>query len=86
MIATTIMPLQAIVGGSCGRNALSAGIAEFSNENLGNLDPVSRGIAVTVIGGTTSVIGGGKFENGAITAAFGYLYKRRERQGQVYTF
>jgi hypothetical protein len=27
-----------------------------------------------VIGGTASVIGGGKFENGAITGAFGYLF------------
>ena len=29
-----------------------------------------------VVGGTTSVLGGGKFENGATTAAFGYLFNQ----------
>lgn len=29
-----------------------------------------------VVGGTASVLGGGKFENGAMTAAFGYLFSQ----------
>lgn len=33
-------------------------------------------IAVAVIGGVTEELGGGKFANGAITAAFGYLYNQ----------
>lgn len=32
------------------------------------------GFCAAVIGGTASVRGGGKFENGAATGAFGYLY------------
>lgn len=31
-------------------------------------------VAATVAGGTASVVGGGRFENGATTAAFGYLF------------
>jgi hypothetical protein len=31
-------------------------------------------VTAAVVGGTTSVIGGGKFSNGAITGAFGYLF------------
>jgi len=33
-----------------------------------------RAVAGAIIGGTASVIGGGKFENGAVTGAFGYLF------------
>ena len=35
---------------------------------------LGRGIATVVAGGVGSVIGGGKFENGAVTAAYGYLF------------
>lgn len=31
-------------------------------------------MACSVVGGTAGVLGGGKFENGAVTAAFGYLF------------
>jgi hypothetical protein len=37
-------------------------------------DMVGGTIVSAVIGGTASVLGGGKFENGATTAAFGYLF------------
>lgn len=37
-------------------------------------DMLGGTISSAVIGGTASVIGGGKFENGAATAAFGYLF------------
>lgn len=38
-------------------------------------DPIDfRVIASAVVGGTASVLGGGKFENGAATGAFGYLF------------
>jgi hypothetical protein len=36
--------------------------------------PIVGGIAQGAIGGAASVLGGGKFENGAITSAFQYMY------------
>lgn len=40
-----------------------------------------------VIGGTASVLGGGKFANGAVTGAFGYLYNDYvHRKGHEYEF
>jgi hypothetical protein len=35
---------------------------------------LAKGVATTIAGGVGSVIAGGKFENGAMTAAMGYLY------------
>jgi RHS repeat-associated protein len=67
----------ALGGGSCGQGALSAGVAKFATgalEGVDFLNDFGKGIAVTVVGGTTSVLAGGKFENGAIAAAFGYLF------------
>jgi hypothetical protein len=70
-------------GGSCKSGALSgaAGAAAtplvgkvFSDpeNNLG--DYVGGTAASGVVGGLASVAGGGKFENGAVTAAFGYMF------------
>ena len=53
-------------GGGCGRGALS-GMAGLEGSRFGPIGAV-------VAGGTASVIGGGKFGNGAVTAAFGYLF------------
>ncbi|MBI1905708.1 MAG: hypothetical protein HYS20_05620 [Rhodocyclales bacterium] len=39
-------------------------------------DVAANLIARAVIGGTASVIGGGKFANGAYTASFGYLFNQ----------
>lgn len=67
-------------GGECGPAALSAGVAKFATQRLDGMqgwDNLQKGIAVSVIGGTASVLGGGKFENGAVTAAFGYLFNQR---------
>jgi len=38
-------------------------------------------VAESVIGGVTSVAGGGKFQNGAVTAAFGYLFNACGHRG-----
>jgi len=70
-------------GGSCRSGALSgaAGAAatplanqvfQHPSENLG--DYVGGTAATGVVGGLASVAGGGKFENGAVTAAFGYMF------------
>ena len=59
-------------GSGCGRGALSAGTADFFTPLLAK--GIYGLVETTVIGGTASVLGGGKFANGAETAAFGYLY------------
>ncbi|MEQ1662377.1 MAG: RHS repeat-associated core domain-containing protein [Thiobacillus sp.] len=53
-------------GGDCGRGAAS-GVAGLYGTNYG-------AIGAVVAGGTASALGGGKFANGATTAAFGYLF------------
>lgn len=40
----------------------------------GDLGPVGGVVAHSVVGGASAVLGGGKFANGAYTAAFGYLF------------
>ena len=73
-------------GGQCGPNALAAAAGAaaaplisgpgglFPNPQ-GNTGDLIGGTAATgLVGGLASVAGGGKFENGAVTAAFGYLY------------
>jgi RHS repeat-associated protein len=55
-------------GGSCGRGAATAVAGKWStNYTDGNF------VATVVAGGAVSVLGGGKFANGAQTAAYGYL-------------
>lgn len=69
-------------GGKCGPGALAAGFGELATINgpswvqkPNGWAEVAAGVAYTsVVGGTASVLGGGKFENGATTAAFGYLF------------
>ncbi len=38
-------------------------------------------VAAAIVGGTTSVIGGGKFENGAMTGAFSRLFNDCSKNG-----
>lgn len=61
-------------GGNCGSGALAAGVAGAAAPYVSGWGPVGGTVASAVIGGTASVIGGGKFENGAVTGAFGYLF------------
>jgi hypothetical protein len=74
----------AISGGGCGSGALSAVVAKGatigSEAAVGTLgvSPEARialhFTATVVAGGTASTLAGGKFDNGAATAAFGYLF------------
>jgi RHS repeat-associated protein len=58
-------------GGGCGRGAASGVLGKLAtNYTKGNF------IATIVAGGTVSAITGGKFENGATTATFGYLFNQ----------
>jgi hypothetical protein len=68
-------------GGDCKSGALAAGFGKAATLampaiGLGNAHPGYQMAYVSVVGGTASVIGGGKFANGAATAAFGYLYNQ----------
>jgi len=67
-------------GGDCGPGALSGAVGSFSTHLpfVEGLNPAGRLAVVTVSGGLASVAGGGKFGNGAVTAAFGYLYNSFE--------
>jgi RHS repeat-associated protein len=83
-------------GGKCGPSAAAAlfskGVTEGISAAGGNT--WVNGIASVVAGGTISYMGGGKFSNGAITAAYQYLFnevvstkdgKRLQATGRSYT-
>jgi hypothetical protein len=59
-------------GGSCKAGAGAAGFSEFAGSYLPQ-ENVAQFIGRTMIGGIASELGGGKFQNGAVTAAFTYL-------------
>jgi RHS repeat-associated protein len=66
-------------GGSCAKGAMTAGASQFLEANLpgSKIDDLALGtMRAAVIGGTVSVIGGGKFANGARTAAYQYLFNK----------
>ena len=54
---------------------MAAAFSKFATvNNFVGQDVVSGTITSAIVGGTASVLGGGKFANGAQTAAFGYLF------------
>jgi hypothetical protein len=59
-------------GGKCGAGALSAGVPAVAGPAINGRGFASL-VANSTLGGLASVAGGGKFANGAATAAFGYL-------------
>jgi hypothetical protein len=70
-------------GGQCGPGALSAGAgaavaplvsAEFPNAKTDFGQRLGGSAVEGIVGGLASVAGGGKFADGAVTAAFGYLF------------
>jgi hypothetical protein len=63
-------------GGKCGPGALSAAASKalVVTGVTDTKDIVSGTIVSAVTGGTVSVLGGGKFANGAQTGAFSYLF------------
>jgi hypothetical protein len=64
---------QAAAGGSCRAGALSGGFSAFAGPFVQGPMPVQFAVHIA-IGGFASKLGGDKFENGAITAAFAYLF------------
>ncbi|KNZ32896.1 MAG: hypothetical protein AD742_09335 [Methylibium sp. NZG] len=74
--------------GECGPSALAAAVGKGATELSGGLGPVGKGLVTALAGGTASVIGGGKFANGAFQAGFGYLFNEaatRRRSNFMYT-
>jgi hypothetical protein len=65
---------SAASGGRCGSGAMGAGFGEFAGPILPDLGRIGNTVTSAVLGGTGSVLGGGKFANGAITGAYGYLF------------
>jgi RHS repeat-associated protein len=80
---------SAAAGGSCGAGAASAAFGKFATLNGPGWtqDPQSfgqfaAGITYTAVsGGIGSVLAGGKFANGAETAAYGYLFNHMSARG-----
>ena len=77
-------------GGDCAHGAMAAAVGKSvslglelkfgpDGANWAPHEKVIGFIATTVAGGTASAIGGGKFANGAMTAAFGYLLNQLQR-------
>lgn len=67
---------QAAGGGGCGDGAAAAAFAVLAAgpKLEGKWKAAGNLIRSTVVGGTASVIAGGKFANGAVTAAYSYLF------------
>jgi RHS repeat-associated protein len=77
-------------GGDCGTGAVSAGIADYATGSMPGPLKGANNLAlntayIAIVGGTTSVIAGGKFVNGAETAAFGYLFNQQAHDNLSYT-
>lgn len=65
-------------GGKCGPGAASAVFGKYTSVGIEGMtsNQFAAGLATAVAGGVGSVIAGGKFENGAKTAAYGYLFNQ----------
>lgn len=64
-------------GGDCQSGALAAGFGAAAAPATIGLGLEGGTAASAIIGGTASVIGGGRFANGAVTGAFWYLYNAK---------
>ena len=67
---------QASSGGQCGPGAAAAAFGKIATGLTQGLGEAAQFAVTTVVGGTVSVIGGGKFANGAAQAGFGYLFNQ----------
>jgi hypothetical protein len=71
---------QASSGGQCGPGAAAAAFGKIATGLTQGLGEAAQFAVTTVVGGTVSVIGGGKFANGAARAGFGYLFNELAQQ------
>jgi filamentous hemagglutinin len=75
---------QASSGGQCGPGAAAAAFGKIATGLTEGLGEAAQFAVTTVVGGTVSVIGGGKFANGAVQAAFGYLFNSLSKPTNTY--
>ncbi|MEQ1936498.1 MAG: hypothetical protein ABL962_21825, partial [Fimbriimonadaceae bacterium] len=61
-------------GGKCGAGAMSAAVGAIASPFVNTGSHEGNIAAHAVVGGLASVAGGGKFAEGAATAAFGYMF------------
>lgn len=67
--------MSGVQGGSCGAGAAGAGFSVLAGPVIDNIDSFGGQVAAHAIaGGLGSRAAGGKFGNGAMTGAFGYLF------------
>ena len=64
-------------GSSCGSGALSGAVTASAGPLINGQSYGAALVENAVLGGAASVAGGGKFANGAITGAFGYLFNNQ---------
>jgi RHS repeat-associated protein len=63
--------------GSCGPSAVAGAFGKLTTIGTDGMGVgPAQFVATTIAGGTASVIGGGKFANGAFQAAFGYVFNK----------
>lgn len=72
-------------GGDCRSGAISAGISVFASHNMPTVIKNSNSVALktaysALVGGITAEASGGKFEHGAVTATYGYLFNELMHQ------
>ena len=61
-------------GGKCGPSAMAAAFGKFASTKIPPGFDAAGAVITAIAGGTASVIGGGKFANGALQAGFGYIF------------
>jgi RHS repeat-associated protein len=66
--------VAAASGGQCGAGALSALVPAAAGPVVAKLKFETGLVVTSTLGGFASLAGGGKFANGAVTGAFGYLF------------
>ena len=87
---------RAAIAVAQGGKALGGFLSGFAGKLLGgiaagmdNISKTTRTILISVAGGTASVLGGGKFANGALSSAFIFMfndmadYRLRQKRGRV---
>jgi hypothetical protein len=77
--------ISRLQGGSFKEGLLSGLSSAFDVGSKGYGGFVGRTVIMAVVGGTASAIGGGKFANGAVSAAFVMMYNEWAHQVKKYT-
>ncbi|MGA9827111.1 MAG: hypothetical protein WBQ57_02070, partial [Rhodanobacteraceae bacterium] len=72
---------QELNGGNFGHGFFAAGLTSYIAPQIHTGNGFEDGVSFALVGGTASVISGGKFANGAVTGAFQYAFGRVAERG-----